>query len=157
MPSSINTSFTFTFSDHLHDILYESETAPRLPGCGGEGTRRIAHPFESTARLLCGPAEIWTTFRSFRIFTRANRRRVGRRTSACRKPERHTRLVFRVEHSPSTRDDVLARAKLTAFTTAHSIDYWCQSENGSKTVRKWTHVPLPLAVRTIENVKPQPA
>ena len=29
MPSSINPGFSL--SDHLHDILYESETAPRLP------------------------------------------------------------------------------------------------------------------------------
>ena len=32
VPSSINPCFSFTLSDHLHDILYESETAPRLPG-----------------------------------------------------------------------------------------------------------------------------
>ena len=53
------------------------------------------------------------------------------------KRERHTRLVFKVEHSPSIRDDVLAHAviaKLTAFTTAHGIDYLCKSENGFKVV-----------------------
>ena len=174
MPSSIHTGFSFTFSNHLHDILYESETAPRLPGipitrdlpfsresvhptpindgtarrpgvdrrpaggfpvareggdvfreqrvllvsgaeaavarttpdkdvsatranacsrrgeggCGGEGTRRIAHTFESTARLFCGPAEIWTTFRSFRIFTRANRK--GRTPDFCMSETRKT-------------------------------------------------------------------
>ena len=169
VPSSIDSGVSFTLSDHLHEILYESETAPRLPGtpvardlpfscepvhpapinngtarrpgvnrraagdfpiareggdelwdqrvllipetetavartapdedvsatrvnagsrraggCRGQGTRRIAHPFESTARLCCGPAEIWTIFRSCRFFTRANRRRVGGLTSACR-------------------------------------------------------------------------
>lgn len=55
---------------------------PRRARCGREGTRWITHPFESTARLCCGPAEIWRIFRSFRPFTRANRERVGRMTSA---------------------------------------------------------------------------
>ena len=154
VPSSINSGVSFTLSDHLHDILHESETAPKLPGTpitrdrpfsckpvhpapinhgtarrpdvdrcaagdflvaqeggdelwgervplvpeaetavvrttpdedvsvtrvnacsrrgkggsGGEGTRRIAHPFKSTARLCCGLVEIWTTFRSFSFF-----------------------------------------------------------------------------------------
>ena len=153
VPSSINLAFSFTLSNHLHDILYESEAAPRLPGtpiardlpfackpvhpapindgtarrpgvdrraagdlpvaqesgdefwgqrallvpeatravacttpdeevsatwvnpcsrrgeggCGGEGTRRIAHPFESTTRVCCGPVEIWAIFRSFKF------------------------------------------------------------------------------------------
>ena len=31
LPSSINLAFTFTFSDHLRDILYKSESASRLP------------------------------------------------------------------------------------------------------------------------------
>ena len=51
------------------------------------------------------------------------------------KPGRHTRLVFRIEYSPSTPDDVLARAaiaKLTVLTTCHGIDYLCQSENESE-------------------------
>ena len=32
VPSSINPGFPFTSFDHLHGILYKSETAPRLPG-----------------------------------------------------------------------------------------------------------------------------
>ena len=42
--------------------------------------------------------------------------------------KRRTRLVFRVEHCSSTRDDVLSRTavtKLTAFAAAHRIDYLC--------------------------------
>lgn len=46
---------------------------PAMERKGRDGT----HPFESTARLCCGPAEIWTIFRSFRPFTTANRGRVG--------------------------------------------------------------------------------
>ena len=128
VPNSMNPGFSFTSFDHLHNILYKSETAPRLHGTlvarrpgtgaragdflvareggdetwdqrvllvpeaeteaartnpdedvsatwvrvnpcsrrgeggvGGEGTRRIAHPFESTARLCCGLAENWSS------------------------------------------------------------------------------------------------
>jgi hypothetical protein len=45
--------------------------------------------------------------------------------------ERHTWLIFRVEHSPPTRDDVLAGTTVTelaAFTAAHRIDYLSSSE-----------------------------
>lgn len=66
----------------------EDVSATRVRGdsrrvhCGGKGMKWITHPFESTARLCCGPAEIWTIFRSFRPFTRANRERVGSMISA---------------------------------------------------------------------------
>ena len=124
----------------------------------GVGTRRIAYQFESTARLCCGPVEIWTVFRSFRSLW-ADRRRVGRLTSAFEKRDRHTRLAFRGEHGPSTRNGVLTRAaiaKLTAFTTAHA-GLVAPVRNGSKAVLKATDVPFPLAVSTIENVTTQPA
>ena len=127
--------------------------------CGGEGTRRIAHPFESTARLCCGPAEIWTIFRSFGFFTGRSKKGQTALLLRIEKRDRHTRFVFRVEHSPSTRDDVLTRAaiaNLTAFTTAHAGPV-APVRNGPKAVLKATDVPFPLAVSTIENVAMQPA
>ena len=50
--------------------------------------------------------------------------------------ERRTRFIFGVEYGSSTRDDVLARTaitKLTAFATAHRIDY----RAGQKTISEW--------------------
>ena len=95
------------------------------PGLGRVWRRR--HKTHSAPARIDRKAVLWASgdlndLPVIQSFVRGNRRRVGRLTSACRETRTTSRLVFRVDHSPSTRDDVLARAaiaKLTAFTTAH--------------------------------------
>ena len=99
LPGSIN--LAFTFSDHLHDILYISETAPRLPG----------PPIARDIPFACGPVHLAP-----------------------------------VNHGTERRPGVDGRA---------AGDFPVAREGGD---RFWDpRVPLPLAVRIINNVAPQSA